>query len=47
MSSLGKAIRIQRMRHPVSGRMLTVALDHAPSYGVLAGLEDMPRPSAR
>lgn len=42
MSSLGKAIRIQRLRNPVSGRILTVALDHAPSYGVLAGLQDLP-----
>lgn len=37
--NLGKEIRMQRLRHPVSGRILTVAVDHAPSYGVLAGLE--------
>jgi DhnA family fructose-bisphosphate aldolase class Ia len=27
------------MQHPASGRIFTVALDHAPSYGVLSGLE--------
>jgi DhnA family fructose-bisphosphate aldolase class Ia len=27
------------MKNPKSGRILTVAVDHAPSYGVLAGLE--------
>jgi DhnA family fructose-bisphosphate aldolase class Ia len=42
MTSLGKTIHIQRMRNPASGRILTVALDHAPSYGVLAGLENLP-----
>jgi DhnA family fructose-bisphosphate aldolase class Ia len=36
---LGKEVRIERMRNRVSGRIFTVALDHAPSYGVLAGLE--------
>jgi fructose-bisphosphate aldolase, class I len=36
---LGKQIRIQRMRNPASGRIFTVAVDHAPSYGVLAGIE--------
>jgi DhnA family fructose-bisphosphate aldolase class Ia len=37
--SLGKEIRIQRLKNPGSGRILTVAVDHAPSYGVLPGLE--------
>ena len=39
MSTLGKVVRLNRLRHVISGRMLTVALDHAPSYGVLSGLE--------
>jgi DhnA family fructose-bisphosphate aldolase class Ia len=29
------------MKNPRSGRILTVALDHAPSYNVLPGLEDI------
>jgi len=37
--TLGKAVRLARMKNPQSGRILTVALDHAPSYGVLKGLE--------
>ncbi len=41
MTTLGKAVRIQRLKNPTSGRILTVALDHAPSYGVLAGLENI------
>jgi fructose-bisphosphate aldolase, class I len=36
---LGKQVRLQRLRNATSGRILTVAVDHAPSYGVLAGLE--------
>lgn len=39
MASLGKAVHISRLQNRASGRILTVALDHAPSYGVLAGLE--------
>jgi len=38
---LGKEIRIQRMKNPASGRIFTVAVDHAPSYGVLDGIEDI------
>jgi len=38
---LGKEIRLQRLKNPASGRILTVAVDHAPSYGVLPGLEDI------
>jgi DhnA family fructose-bisphosphate aldolase class Ia len=30
---------MKHMQNPASGRIFTVALDHAPSYGVLAGLE--------
>ena len=37
--TLGKKIRLQRLKNPTSGRILTVAVDHAPSYGVLPGLE--------
>jgi class I fructose-bisphosphate aldolase len=36
---LGKEIRTQRMKNPASGRIFTVAVDHAPSYGVLNGIE--------
>ena len=43
MTILGKAVRIARLRNPKSGRILTVAIDHAPSYGVLAGLEHIQR----
>ena len=31
----------QGCRIPASGRILTVAVDHAPSYGVLPGIEDI------
>jgi DhnA family fructose-bisphosphate aldolase class Ia len=43
MTTLGKAIRLKRLQNPGSGRILTVAIDHAPSYGILAGLENMTR----
>jgi class I fructose-bisphosphate aldolase len=39
MTALGKAVRLRRMQNTASGRILTVAIDHAPSYGVLDGLE--------
>ena len=38
---IGKEIRIQRIKNPASGRIFTVAVDHAPSYGVLAGIENI------
>jgi DhnA family fructose-bisphosphate aldolase class Ia len=38
---LGKQIRVERMKNPGSGRIFTVAVDHAPSYGVLPGIEDI------
>ena len=41
MTTLGKAVHIARMKNPKSGRILTVAIDHAPSYGVLEGLENI------
>jgi fructose-bisphosphate aldolase, class I len=41
MTALGKDIRMNRLKNSLSGKILTVALDHAPSYGVLAGLEDI------
>lgn len=41
MTMLGKATRIRRMQNPVSGRIFTAAVDHAPSYGVLRGLENI------
>jgi class I fructose-bisphosphate aldolase len=43
VTTLGKAIHIARLRNPKSERILTVAIDHAPSYGVLNGLEDVQR----
>jgi len=41
MTSLGKLTHLRRLQNPDSGRILTVAIDHAPSYGVLAGLENI------
>jgi fructose-bisphosphate aldolase, class I len=41
MTTLGKQVRLNRLKNPLSKRILTVALDHAPSYGVLEGLEDI------
>ncbi len=41
MPTLGKMVHLNRLRNPLSGRMLTVALDHASSYGILPGLENM------
>ena len=41
MTTLGKTVRLVRMQNPTSGRILTVAMDHAPSYGVLSGLENI------
>jgi DhnA family fructose-bisphosphate aldolase class Ia len=41
VTTLGKAVRINRLQNPASGRIFTVAIDHAPSYGVLSGLEDI------
>jgi len=43
MTTLGKAVRLGRLKNAGSGRILTVALDHAPSYGLLKGLEDIGR----
>jgi len=39
LTTLGKSIRLARLKNPTSGRILTVAVDHAPSYGVLPGIE--------
>lgn len=41
MSALGKMVRLRRLQNPVSGRILTVAIDHAPSYGLMKGIEDI------
>jgi len=43
VSTLGKAVRLERLKNPGSGRILTVALDHAPSSGILNGLENIRR----
>jgi class I fructose-bisphosphate aldolase len=40
---LGKEIRVTRLKNPASGRILTIAVDHAPSYGVLHRLENIRR----
>jgi len=41
LTTLGKAVHIGRLQNPASGRIFTVAIDHAPSYGVLEGLENI------
>jgi DhnA family fructose-bisphosphate aldolase class Ia len=41
MTALGKIAHMARLRNPASGRIFTVALDHAPSYGLLEGLENI------
>ena len=41
MTSLGKITHLRRLQNPDSGRIFTVAIDHAPSYGVLTGLENI------
>jgi len=43
MTILGKLVHLKRLQNPASGRILTVALDHAPSYGVLDGLQHIER----
>ena len=43
VTMLGKAVHLARLRNAQSGRVFTVALDHAPSYGVLSGLENIAR----
>jgi class I fructose-bisphosphate aldolase len=41
LTTLGSAVRLARLRNAASGRILTVAVDHAPSYGVLPGIEEI------
>ena len=41
MTALGKAVRLARLQNSASQRILTVAVDHAPSYGILPGIEDI------
>ena len=41
MTTLGRTVRLARLQNPTSGRILTVAVDHAPSYGVLRGMESI------
>ncbi|HGE72214.1 TPA: fructose-bisphosphate aldolase, partial [Candidatus Poribacteria bacterium] len=36
---LGKLIRLNRLFNQKTGRMLTVAMDHTISYGVISGLD--------
>ena len=43
MTSLGKRIRLRRLQNKATDRIFTVALDHAPSYGVLDGLQSISR----
>lgn len=47
MTTLGKLVHLKRLQNPASGRILTVALDHAPSYGVLDGLQNIERVTER
>src|SRR5512135_1666210 len=42
MTDIGRTAHLRRLAAAPSGRMLTVALDHAPSYGLLAGIEGLP-----
>jgi class I fructose-bisphosphate aldolase len=41
LTTLGEAVHLARLQNSASGRILTVAVDHAPSYGVLPGIEDI------
>lgn len=41
MSYLGKQVRMQRLFHKKSGRILVVALDHAIGWGVIPGIENI------
>jgi class I fructose-bisphosphate aldolase len=41
MPSFGKIAHLRRLQNPASGLIFTIALDHAPSYGILPGLEDI------
>lgn len=41
MTTLGSAVRLARLQNPTSGWILTVAVDHAPSYGILPGIENL------
>ncbi len=38
---LGKTVHLRRLQNPASRRIFTAALDHAPSYGILPGLENI------
>ena len=38
----GKKVRLARLRNAKSGKMLTVAIDHAVSGGILPGIENLP-----
>ncbi len=42
MTDIGRMTHLRRLAGHSDGRILTVALDHAPSYGLLAGIEDLP-----
>jgi class I fructose-bisphosphate aldolase len=41
MTTLGKRVHLARLQNPASGRILTIAIDHAASYGVMRGLENI------
>lgn len=42
MTDIGKTAHLRRLTASPNGRILTIALDHAPSYGLLAGIVDLP-----
>lgn len=42
MNSLGKAIRMERIKNKKSGNFIFIALDHGLTMGTIKGLEDMP-----
>jgi len=43
MSSLGKAIRLERIMNRKTGTMVFVPMDHGLTLGTIKGLEDMPK----
>lgn len=40
MSEIGKAVRLGQIRHPASGNMVIVAMDHCPAIGPVQGMID-------
>jgi predicted phospho-2-dehydro-3-deoxyheptonate aldolase len=40
MSEIGKAVRLSQIRHPASGTIVIVAMDHCPALGPVKGMID-------